>query len=337
MAVTPTASLEGQVALVAGGAGFVGSQVVRELAGLGAQVVVLDSLLNGARAHVEGLGDGVRFVLGDALDAWRLSKVFRDVRPAYVFNLIGDTFVPSSYDAPKRFFQINVECNLNLLMACHQFGVKRMLYVSSTEVYGEARVTPMDETHPLDPVNTYAVSKLAADRLCSTFHKEHGVPVVIARIFNAYGPRATAPYVIPEIIRQLTKGPTVTLGNVDAKRDFTFVADTARALASTIVSAIPDGDVVNVGSNHAWSVRELVALIGRLMGMPQVDIQTDARRLRRNDIAMFQCDASKLHAATGWSPSVGIEEGLSRTIDWYRAHGNRWLWEERAVAGPLGD
>ena len=186
-----------------------------------------DNFLHGHMENVEKIRDRIHVVFGDVLNEWQLSESFRTHRPDYVFNFVGDTYVPTAYDMPKRFFNINVEGNLNVLMACKMFDVKRVLYVSSTEVYGEAQVTPMDESHPLSPLNTYAVSKLASDRLCFTFNVEHDIPVIIARIFNSYGPRETEPYVIPEIITQLDKGPVVYLGNLDAERDFTYVSDTA--------------------------------------------------------------------------------------------------------------
>jgi nucleoside-diphosphate-sugar epimerase len=267
-------------------------------------------------------------VIGDVLDEWKLSATFRDHRPRFVFDLVGDTYVPSSYDVPKRFFRVNVEGTINVLMAARQSGVERILYVSSTEVYGESTGGPMNEDHRIAPLNTYAVSKLAADRLCFTFFHEHQVPVIIARIFNAYGPRATQPYVVPEIITQLDKQPVVSLGNVDARRDFTYVADTAEGLVATMCSGIPNGEAVNVGSNSTFSIRELVATIAELSGRETFDITQDPRRLRRFDINDFRCDASKLRDATGWEPRIGIREGLGRTIDWFRANGRRWSWED---------
>jgi nucleoside-diphosphate-sugar epimerase len=330
-------TLRGEKVLVAGGAGFVGSQLVLELLDLGADVVVYDNLLHGSRENLEDVADRITLVLGDVLDEWKLTEAFRAHRPSYVFNLVGDTYVPTAYDVPKRFFRINIEGNLNVLMACKVFGVKRVLYVSSTEVYGEARSTPMDETHAYDPLNTYAVSKLAADRLCFTFFHEHQIPVIIARIYNAYGPRETEPYVIPEIIAQLHKSNVVHLGNIEARRDFTYVADTARGLIAALGSTIPNGEAVNVGSNVAYSVRELAEALGHIMGHDSIDIQIDPRRLRHFDIGLFQCDPSRLHGATGWKPQVGLEQGLQMTVDWFRTHGCRWVWESRLEGAIIRD
>jgi len=321
-------NLSGKRVLVAGGAGFVGSQLVRELLDIGAEVLVYDNFLHGTRENLDEVKEHIRLVVGDVLDEWKLSRTFKDFRPEFVFHLVGDTFVPTAYDVPKRFFRINVEGTINLLMATKMFEAERILYVSSTEVYGEPEYAPMDENHPLNPMNTYAVSKLAADRVCYTFYHEHGVPVLIARIFNCYGPRETEPYVIPEIITQLDKGPVVYLGNIKAKRDFTYVADTARGLISAICSDIPNGEAVNVGSGKVYSVEELVHLIARVMGREHYEIRIDPRRLRRLDIQMFQCDNRKLRQATGWEPRIGIEEGLQMTVEWFWSHGRRWSWED---------
>ena len=320
-------ALKGETVLVAGGAGFVGSQLVRELLAIGANVIVYDNFLHGRRENLEEVRESISCVIGDVLDEWKLSQAFKEYRPAYVFDLIGDTYVPTAYDVPKRFFRINVEGTLNILMACKMFDVGRVLYVSSTEVYGEAASVPMKEDHRFDPLNTYAVSKLAADRLCYTFFQEHDVPVVIARIYNCYGPRETEPYVIPEIITQLSKSDVIYLGNVEARRDFTYVADTAKGLIATMCSPIPNGEAMNIGSGRAYAIEELADMIAALMDRQPYEIRTDPRRLRKHDINVFQCDNSRLREATGWQPTVDIVEGLKRTIDWFNTHGKRWSWE----------
>jgi len=326
--------LADQRVLVAGGAGFVGSQLVRELVALGARVVVYDNFLHGTRQNLSELDGRVEVVIGDVLDEYKLFETFRRCSPRFAFNLVGDTYVPSAYDVPKRFLRVNVEGTMNVLLAAKSSGVERSVYVSSTEVYGEARTVPMTEDHALAPANTYAVTKLAADRICFTFHHEHRIPVRIARIYNSYGPRETQPYVIPEIITQLAKGPVVELGNLDARRDFTFVSDTAKGLIAALLCDLPDGEVVNIGSNQTHSVRELVEKIAPLLGHEKYDIKTDPRRLRRFDIECFQCDSSKLRALSGWKPEVGIDEGLKRTVTWFLENGREWSWE-RWVDGTI--
>jgi nucleoside-diphosphate-sugar epimerase len=126
----------------------------------------------------------------------------------------------------------------------------------------------------------------------------------------------------------------VYLGNLEARRDFTYVSDTARGLIATLCSELPNGQPVNVGSGNVYSIRELAERLGRLMGHDSIDIRVDERRLRRLDIELFQCDPTKIHEATGWKPKVELEEGLRRTVDWFLAHGSRWIWEDR-VEGTI--
>jgi nucleoside-diphosphate-sugar epimerase len=322
--------LSGKHVLVAGGAGFVGSSLVRILLDRGARVWSFDDYSAGSEDHLPDHSNLMR-VEGDACDAETVRALFRDGGFHHVYHCIGDTFVPEAYEVPERFFRRNVGTTLNFLKASKQSpSLQRMLYVSSTEVYGEITQERAGETCELRPMNTYAVSKLAADRLCYTYFLEHGVPVITARIFNCYGPRATHEYVIPEIIRQLHDGSTLHLGNVDAERDFTYVDDTARGLIALSTSALPHGDVANIGSSEAISIRSLAMRIAHIMGHNDVSIEHDAARLRRRDIPRFCADSTKLRKATGWAPAVGLDEGLRRTIDWYRENGCRWAWMSRA-------
>jgi nucleoside-diphosphate-sugar epimerase len=332
-------SLAGKRVLVTGGAGFVGSEVTRRLLDAGADVAVYDNFSHGTRDNLAELSGRIAVVVGDVLDEWKLAACFETHRPEYVMHLVSDTYVPSSYDVPKRFFRVNVEGTINVLMAAKMFGCGRILYVSTTEVYGEGGGA-MREDQPFAPLNTYAVSKLAADRVCFTFFLEHAIPVVTARIFNAYGPRATQPYVIPEIITQLSRtrdaagGARVALGNVEARRDFTFVEDTADALLAVLGSDLPSGDVVNVGSGVTYSVREIVELVAELMGIRTFHIDIDPHRLRKVDIQSFRCDPAKLERLTGFRPRVDIREGLRRTVDWFDRNGRSWSWE-RWVDGTI--
>jgi nucleoside-diphosphate-sugar epimerase len=328
-------TLAGSRVLVTGGAGFIGSTLVRRLLAVGADVTVLDNYFSGGVVNITEVADRATIIEGDVLDRDRLDEVFSIRSPEYVFHLVGDTFVPSAYHHPLRFLRINTEGTLAVLEAAREFGVRRMLYVSSTEVYGRTGSEPITESQALDPVNTYAVTKLAADRLCYTFHREHEIPVVIGRIFNSYGPRETQPYVVPEIIRQLAQGPVVRLGNIDAARDFTYVDDTADGLIALMTSIIPNGEAAHIGSGHLANLETIVDTCARLMGRDGYRIERDPLRERHVDIDAFHADASTLRTATGWAPRIGLEEGLRRTIDWFRANGSRWMWEDWCPDGII--
>jgi len=319
--------MKGENVLVTGGAGFIGSALVRELLKEGANVVVYDNFLYGDRCNLTDVEeDHIQTVNGDVL-SWKIYDVIKKHDVQYVFHLAAEPYIPHCYDNPEKFFDVNVKGTINVLMACKTFGVKRVLHFSSSEVYGTAQYTPMDENHPTLPLSNYAVSKLAADRLCFVFHHEHNIPVIILRPFNCYGPRETQPYVIPEIVSQLCRGNTAKLGNIKAKRDFTYVEDTAKAAIAAMKSDIPNGEVVNVGSNKAYSIEELAYLVGKLVGYKEIEIKVDSSRLRPMDVNVLQCDYSRIKKYTDWEPVINIEDGLKRTIDWYRENGKRWIWE----------
>lgn len=314
--------------MVVGGAGFLGSAVVRELLEMGARVSVYDNFLHGTLRNLSEVRSRIALVSGDILDAWRLGGAIQANEVELIIDAVGDTFVPLAYDVPGRFFSINVMGTLNVLQATRSLGVRRTLYVSSTEVYGEADTDRVSESSPLRPLNTYAVSKLAADQLCTTFHREHGTHILCARIFNCYGPRATEPYLIPEIIAQLSRGPVLRLGNLSAERDFTYVHDTARWLIDLLRSDAPPGEPVNVGSDTSYSVRWLAETIAELMGVEKLEIQTDERRKRRHDVQRFRCDNTLMRRYIEGTPRYDIREGLRRSIEWFRQNGERWGWEE---------
>jgi len=312
--------------LVAGGAGFVGSAVVRELLQLNCKVICFDNYLHGIPENVNGLS-GVTVIQGDALNQIEVVECMFTNKVEYVINCIGDTFVPTAYKWPHRFFEVNLEACLNLLEACKVCQIKRMLYVSSTEVYGRVQKKLIDEHVCLTPVNTYAVSKLAADRLCYTHYIEHKTPVIVARIFNCYGPRESEPYIIPEIIYQLNKSNILKLGNINSERDFTYVHDTARALIMILRSGLENGDVVNVGSNNSFSVQWLAQQLAEIMNVKDLKLEQDDNRLRHYDIDRFQCNNEKLINITGWSPQIDMLEGLERTVKWFYENGGKWSWE----------
>jgi nucleoside-diphosphate-sugar epimerase len=327
--------LRGRKVIVFGGAGFVGSQLVRNLLKHGSEVIVYDNFLHGHKDNLEEIKNEIEIVTGDVLDPWRLSWALKEFRPEFGFTSVSETYIPTTYNALQRTLDINIQGTVNILMTAKLFNLQRIVYLGTTEVYGNARTAKVDENHQLDPFNSYASTKLAADRLCFTLHKEHGIPVVIARFYNAYGPRESEPYVIPDIISQVIKKDHVELGNINARRDFTYVEDQAEALIMLMESSVPDGEAVNLGSGITYSVKELAEKVAKIVGKP-ADIRVDPRRFRRYDVDVFCADNSKLKKYTGWEPKVGIEEGLRLTVDWYMSHGKKWSWEdwiEGAVEG----
>jgi dTDP-glucose 4,6-dehydratase len=318
--------MKAQKVAVTGGAGFIGSALVRELVNAGADVLVYDNFIYGTQVNLEEISSKIHIEMGDVL-SWRLVEALQRFQPDYVFHLAAEPYIPKCYENPEKFLDVNIKGTLNVLMACKLVNVQRMVHFSTSEVYGTAKSIPMDESHPTLPLSTYAVSKLAADRLCFVFSKEHKIPVVIIRPFNSYGPRETQPYVIPEIISQLAKGNRVRLGNIKAQRDFTYVHDLAQGAIAVMQSDVPSGEVVNIGSNRTYSVEEVTHTIGKILGRQDLDITIDKTRLRPLDVNTLQCDYSKVQKYAGWRPRTDLEDGLKRTVRWFLDNGKQWSWE----------
>jgi len=300
--------------------------LVRSLLKDGANITVYDNLLFGDKSNLLEIEDQIELVRGDILSG-RLFDVMKRQKIEYVFHLAAEPFIPHSYENPEKFFEVNVRGTINVLSACKTMDVARVVHISSSEVYGTAQQVPIDENHPTLPLSTYAVSKLAGDRVAYVFSYEHKVPTIIVRPFNAYGPRETQPYVIPEIISQLSKSNRLSLGNIKAKRDFTYVEDTAIGFIAAMLSDLLPGEVVNIGSNITYSIEEIAKKLGKLMGHNDVDITIDKSRLRPLDVNLLQCDYRRINEKTGWKPTVDIQEGLKRTTSWYLENGKEWGWE----------
>lgn len=324
--------LKGKNIVVTGGAGFIGSALTRELLEREANVIVYDNFLYGTKSNLADVEDRIELINGDVL-SWKIYKTLKKFKVDYVFHLAAEPYIPKCYDNPEKFLEVNVKGTINVLSACKVFDVKRIVHFSSSEVYGTAKYVPMDEEHPTLPLSTYAVSKLTADRICYVFNREHGIPVVILRPFNCYGPRETQPYVIPEIISQLCKRRLVKLGNLNARRDFTYVEDTVRGAVDLLTSDVPNGEAVNLGSDKTYSVKDLVYQIADTMELGEVKIEIEPSRLRPCDVELLRCDFKKAKSYTDWEPKVEIDEGLKRTVNWYTENG-LWPWE-RIVSGTI--
>jgi len=317
--------------MVTGGAGFIGSTLVRELLKEGAKPIVFDLFTSGDMSNLKEIKRDISIIKGDITDKGFHNYLKRS-QAEYVFNLAAEPYIPHCYYRPMRFFEVNANGALNVLMASKHLGIKKIVQYSTSEVYGSAKYVPMDESHPTLPLSTYAVSKLATDRLCYTLNHEQNIPVVILRQFNVYGPRETQPYIIPEIITQLSRGNKLKLGNTKARRDLTYVSDAARGAIALMKAKGIEGQVFNLGTGLDWSVKQLAEIIGKLMGHKKIVIEIDKARLRPLDVEALQCDFSKMNKLTGWKPTVALEDGLMNTINDFYSHGKQWLWEQKISA-----
>ena len=305
--------------LLTGGCGFIGSEVTKQLSNLGSKITIIDNLSSGKEEYVKNISN-VTLIKVDLNDKEKIHELVKD--KDYVIDLAALPFIPDSYFYPNEFFETNVNSTINLALAVSkEKRIKRFVHISSSEIYGSARHVPMDENHPTTPQSTYAVSKLAGERVVFTMHKEHNFPAVIIRPFNSFGPNITQPYIIPEIISQLLKDQDeITLGNINSKRDLTFVSDTARGIILALVVEGIIGETINIGSQRALSIKELAQNIASIMGK-EVSINVDSTRFRPHDVDTLVCDYNKANKLLGWKPEVSINEGLEQTIKCVKEHG----------------
>jgi NAD dependent epimerase/dehydratase len=310
---------------VTGAGGFIGSHMSEELARKGAKVRALvryNSL--GKRGFLEDAPRDIDVWAGDVADPWFVQKFVQGQE--VVFHLAALIGIPYSYEAPAQYVSVNVNGTLNVLESCLRAKVKKVVHTSTSETYGTALYTPIDEKHPLQGQSPYSATKIGADALADSFFRSFGLPVAVARPFNTYGPRQSARAVIPTIISQLLAGkPALSLGDVTPVRDFNYVADTVAGFLAVAESSKTPGQVINLGSGRGVTVGETAALIMRLLGR-KVPVQTQKARVRpsRSEVFKLLCDNSKARKLVGWRPRYTLEQGLALTINYIQ--GNSGLY-----------
>uniref|UniRef100_UPI00404852CC NAD-dependent 4,6-dehydratase LegB n=1 Tax=Polynucleobacter sp. TaxID=2029855 RepID=UPI00404852CC len=312
--------------LITGADGFIGSHLTEALVRLGYKVrafVMYNSFnswgwLDHCAPDIKG-----RFEVfaGDIRDPNGVKEAMKgcDV----VLHLAALIAIPYSYHSPDTYVDTNIKGTLNVLQAARDLGIKRVIHTSTSEVYGTARFVPITEEHPLQGQSPYSATKIAADQLAYSFYTSFGLPVVIVRPFNTYGPRQSARAVIPTIITQIANGKRqIKLGAISPTRDFNYVQDTVSGFIATLNSEKGLGQVVNLGSNFEISVGDTAQLIAEVMNT-QIDIIADEKRLRpeNSEVERLWADNTKAAELFGWQPSYGCREGLKRglteTAEWF--------------------
>jgi len=310
--------------LVTGAGGFIGSHLTEKLVDMGARTrALVHYRADGSWGWLEHSPhkDKLEAIAGDINDRDSVLQAMRDVE--IVFHLAALIAIPYSYHAPLSYVRTNVEGTLNVLQAARELGVERVVHTSTSEVYGTARRVPIEEIHPLQAQSPYAATKIAADKLAEAFHLSYGLPVVTVRPFNAFGPRQSSRAVVPTIITQCLNGGVVRLGNVDPTRDLSYVTDIVEGFVRAAASPAAIGLTINIGSGREISIRDLVSVIGRLLGRSIV-IETEERRVRpeKSEVERLLADNSVSREMLGWAPRVSLEEGLQLTIEWIKEHLN---------------
>ncbi len=319
-----TDRITGKRILVTGGGGFIGSHLVEQLVARGAKVRafvrynsradpgLLKQLSPASLAEVE-------IIAGDLRDSHAIYQAVEGMD--LVFHLGALISIPYSYQHPREVVETNVTGTLNVLMACLDLEISRLIHTSTSEVYGTALHVPIDEEHPLQGQSPYSASKIGADKLVESFYAAYELPVVTVRPFNTYGPRQSARAVIPTIITQALNQEVIHLGALDTKRDFTYVLDTVNGFIKAAQADDVEGQTFNLGTGTEITIGELTNKVIEIIGRP-VRIEVEPQRLRpgKSEVLRLLSNNGLARQKLGWQPEVSLDEGLHSTIEWIQAH-----------------
>ena len=326
--------MEGRTALVTGSGGFIGGHLVAHLVRQGVLVRAFCRYTSrGARGTLDWFDpevvDATEVVFGDLRDADAVLAATAGTD--LVFHLGAHVGIPYSATNPRDVFDTNVTGTVNVAQAARAAGVERIVHVSTSEVYGTAQTLPMDEAHPQAARSPYAASKIAADSVMESWHQAYGLPATVVRPFNTYGPHQSTRAVIPTIVAQALASGTVRLGSLHPRRDLTYVEDTVAGLCAAATAPRALGRTLGLGTGRDWSVGELVDKVADLLGRPLV-VEHDELRVRGDglEVDRLVADPSLAFELTGWRATVGLDEGLERTLDWMRANADRFRDREYA-------
>lgn len=319
--------LKGKKVLVTGADGFIGSHLVERLLDEGCQVKAfvyynsfnswgwLDTLDKEKLSRIE-------IFAGDVRDPHGVREAVKGVD--IVFHLAALIAIPYSYYSPESYVDANIKGTLNILQACRDLNIEKLLVTSTSEVYGTALYVPIDEKHPRQGQSPYSATKIGADALAESFYKSFNLPVTIVRPFNTYGPRQSARAVIPTIITQLLNGEEkIKLGALHPTRDLLFVKDTANGFLEIAKSDNTNGEDINIATQDEISILDLAQKLITLIN-PKAEIINDDIRLRpeKSEVERLLGHNGKITALTNWKPNFTLEQGLLETITWFSDKNN---------------
>lgn len=319
---------KGKKVLVTGAGGFIGSHLTERLVGLGASVrafVRYNSRNDWGLIELlpKEIQEFLEIFIGDLKDSEAVRKAVKGCE--IVFHLGALIAIPYSYINPLDFIQTNIGGTANILNASKEYGVEKMVHTSTSEVYGTARYTPIDEDHPLQGQSPYSASKIGADKLAESYYLSFDLPVTILRPFNTYGPRQSARAVIPTIITQALTNEKVKLGSLEPTRDFTYISDTVKGFIKIAESKESIGHVINLGTAKETSIGDLVKKIGGILGK-ELEIEYDIARVRpiNSEVERLISDNTKAKKILNWNPNISLDEGLCHTIAWIHQSSGRY-------------
>ncbi|WP_289127842.1 NAD-dependent 4,6-dehydratase LegB [uncultured Clostridium sp.] len=315
--------LKGKKVLVTGAEGFIGSHLTERLVELGADVTAL-AQYNSFNSwgwidtFDKNVLDSIKVETGDIRELDGMNRIIKGQE--VVFHLAALIAIPYSYLSPMAYVRTNVEGTVNVLEACRNHDVQKIIHTSTSETYGTALYVPIDEKHPMQGQSPYSASKIGADKMAESFYKSFNMPIATIRPFNTYGPRQSARAVIPTIISQILAGKKeIKLGSLTPTRDFNYVKDTAEAFIKIAESDKTIGEVINAGSNYEITIGDTVKKIIDIIGK-DVKIICDEERIRpeKSEVNRLWADNTKIKELTGWAPNYNIDEGLAETVEWIK-------------------
>jgi UDP-glucose 4-epimerase len=315
--MTTRDSTAGKRVLVTGASGFIGSHLVARLVDDGAEVHALTSAVSSVYpARLLSVRESITLHEGSLIDRSAMQALAATVRPELVLHLGAYTHVGKSWQRVDECIQVNVQGTVNLLQALENTGYERFVYTGTSEIYGDVDV-PFREDDLVNPVSPYSVAKYAGERYCRMFHKGLGWPIACVRPFNAYGPAQSPDRVIPEIIVRALRGQRLRMTKGHQTRDFNYVTDLADGFVRAATTPGIDGEVINIGTGHEVSMRDIALTVLDLLDNP-IQAEFGALPERPTEIPRMFADATKARRLLGWEPQVNLREGLGRTIAWYR-------------------
>lgn len=305
--------------LVTGGAGFIGSNLADELIQQGAKVKIIDSLITGFRENLDEINGDFDFIEGDLNDDSSLKKALEGVE--IIFHQAAVPSVPRSVDNPAETHEACINGTFNLLLKAKEAGVKRLVYAASSSAYGDQEISPKVETMRPEPLSPYAVAKLVGEYYSQVFYRTYGLETLCLRYFNVFGPRQnpSSQYsgVISRFVDALAKGgQPVIYGDGEHTRDFTYVANVVNANIKAAQTDKGIGQVMNVANGEAISLNELFKVLQGLLNRQDIQVKYEAARV--GDIVHSLADNSLAVDYLGYEKLVGLEDGLSKTIEWWR-------------------
>lgn len=326
-------AFSGRRALVTGGLGFIGSNLALRLVELGVEVTVVDSLIpeyGGNPYNLAGLAGGVSINITDVRDEHAMKYLVQ--RQDYLFNLAGQTSHLDSMTDPFPDLEINARAQLSILESCRRFNPSiRIVFASTRQLYGKPRYTPVDENHPLDPVDVNGINKLAGEQYHLLYHRVHGVRASVLRLTNTYGPRMRVKDARQTFLgiwlRRLLEGqPIAVFGDGQQIRDFNYVDDAVEALLLAASRDEAYGEVFNLGASDPASLETVARLLVQLSGTGRYELVPFPAERKAIDIGDYVGDYGKFERLLGWRPRVMLAEGLAKTLAYYRSHGHHY-WE----------